>query len=343
MSSNLYKELVFNDYLQKREINVLSLNLTQPTPAKLKDECLRVCNSRYDEKDVKILEYFLKYSHIKDKDDCLKKIKKCEIARFRPLLHFLNGKINKPDIGTIDLLAWLINFKPRPYEVGRDYNEEGVVEVKEVVDGKVKENSLLSELEKVTEFFNIEKTEPEKIDDRKEESEEEKRSIFKQVSSNESIDGDAPNGMSKKGYKKQRYVIISIAFLIIACVLGYALRKPDGQKIATQIGSPPTLLPQRCMYWASEEYKEIDCTKKYGSDTILVAFDSVKIITFKKITRPDTITLESKGVICYTKVNRGKDIVFFTSDGFHPITHSRLKPMTVYIYNKYILPLKQKI
>jgi len=88
------------------------------------------------------------------------------------------------------------------------------------------------------------------------------------------------------------------------------------------------------MFWAGDHYQSISCTQHFV-DTLVVALDSEKIIHFKKITRPDTITLNAVGCVWYVKY-RG-DIEYYTSDGFHPIDPQlRLKPITPYMIRKYI-------
>ncbi len=91
---------------------------------------------------------------------------------------------------------------------------------------------------------------------------------------------------------------------------------------------------EKCMYWADDHYEQISCNQKI-QNKIIIAFDSVKLNNFKKITRPDTITLKAKGHVWYTKIKG--EIEFYTSDGFHPVDlQLRLKPITDYIIKKYI-------
>ena len=54
---------------------------------------------------------------------CMKAINKREIDKFRPLLTFMNGKIDDPDIKNVELLAWLIDFEDRPFILGKKYRQ----------------------------------------------------------------------------------------------------------------------------------------------------------------------------------------------------------------------------
>src|SRR5690606_19463251 len=38
-----------------------------------------------------------------------------ELDGFRPLVNFLEGKTRNPDERVVKILAWLIDFEPRPY------------------------------------------------------------------------------------------------------------------------------------------------------------------------------------------------------------------------------------
>jgi hypothetical protein len=115
-----YQKLVMLEYRKRRDANILPLSLMTPSPAMVKEECLRVCSERFDKRDEKVLREFFGVGS--DKAACLKAIERCEIDRFRPLVNYLK----KPSIKTgkiyIELLAWLIDFEDRPWELGRPYD-----------------------------------------------------------------------------------------------------------------------------------------------------------------------------------------------------------------------------
>jgi hypothetical protein len=88
-----------------------------------------------------------------------------------------------------------------------------------------------------------------------------------------------------------------------------------------------------CMYWAGVQYEKCSCHLK-KTDTAIIAFDAQKA-TLKKITRPDTITHSAVGRVWYIKINNS--IEYYTAEGFHPVdTKKRLKPITIYIIDKYV-------
>lgn len=128
-----YKKRVLLSYQKKKESHQLSGNLVTPSPGKLRDECLIVYGERFQQKDDEILRLFFK----KDSEgDYTKSIYNFNIDELRPLEKILKtGKIGRSYDRNISLLAWLINFEPRPYRFvppdtsGNYNNEEGTSNV----------------------------------------------------------------------------------------------------------------------------------------------------------------------------------------------------------------------
>jgi hypothetical protein len=109
-----YEKSVVAFYDARKANKTLSPLLANLTPANLKKECRVVCEERYDRKDDLTLRAFFEQGG--DKETCLAAIKKQDIDKFRPLINFLAGRVRRTDEINIELLAWLIDFKPRPYD-----------------------------------------------------------------------------------------------------------------------------------------------------------------------------------------------------------------------------------
>ena len=93
---------------------------------------------------------------------------------------------------------------------------------------------------------------------------------------------------------------------------------------------------QGCMYWTGDRYKSVPCQEKVEGATVL-ALDSAKLLNFRKINVPDTLTISSINNLWYTKITVDS-AEFYTGSGFHPLfPEKRLKPVTPYILNKYVL------
>jgi hypothetical protein len=117
-----YKDLVVKSYKEKLIAGKLSYNLADPTPAKLRNECLFVYTSRYDKgRDSKTLEAF--FGKPDEHGDYHPIIYNFEVSRFRPLAQFLRDMNREPNTRNIELLAWLIDYQPRPFRYAPPVNQ----------------------------------------------------------------------------------------------------------------------------------------------------------------------------------------------------------------------------
>lgn len=297
-----YQSLVLKAYQAKKAENTLSLRLRSPSPAQIRDECIAVCAERYRAKDEPVLRTF--FGKRDDPAGYIQAIKKHDTDRFKPLINYLRGQVLKTDQKNIELLAWLINFEPRPFQWGKKYDA-----------GEAK---------------------PEDGEEEKAGVEEEKEEDKEEVATGGDDDsGRSPEVMTmfqrisgKPAPVSKNRIFITLSFLIIFIGGGaYWLLSRRAPKIVLT-GK------ESCMYWAGDHYQPVSCNQKF-KDTLIVALDSMKLLYFKKITRPDTITGMAKGHVWYVKVEEG--IEFYTSDGYHPVYHQkRLRPLTDYIIYKYV-------
>lgn len=114
-----YKKVVISDYHDKKEKGLLSLNLTHPTPAKLRNESLVALRSRTKKEDEAFIKDFFNFGT--KSDDYSRSIERFDADKLRPLVKFLKGLIEDTDPRNLELLAWLIDFEPRPYKFRADY------------------------------------------------------------------------------------------------------------------------------------------------------------------------------------------------------------------------------
>lgn len=129
-----YKKAVIFDYHQKKVKGLLSLNLSHPTPAKLREESLLVLKKRPQIKDEKIISDFYKLGVISS--DSISSIERFDPERLKPLDNYLKGKTVSTEPRNIELLAWLIDFEPRPYQYGVTYDITGEISAEEIKDVK---------------------------------------------------------------------------------------------------------------------------------------------------------------------------------------------------------------
>lgn len=312
-----YKEKVILTYEEKKKANAISLNLIHPTPGKLKDECLIIYEERPLKKDENLFRSF--FESKEDITNFTGSIKTHDIDKFRPLVYFLKRKTTVPDNKNVELLAWLIDFEPRPYDRAFDYKGMYIPEGGDSpVTPEVPEPPVPLPIDEP-----IDPIPPTKK--------------------------DLPIPPEIKGIKRIKQIIIQkiLAFIEKYKWLKHAVPKSKNEKAAISLIMIFTIASityvliidnKKCMYWTGEHYEAISCEQTVD-DVAIIAKDTVKLNHLKKIMHPDTLTLNSLGKVWYVRTYEGLE--FYTSDGFHPIySERRLKPITTHIVDKYILKNK---
>ncbi|MDB5089796.1 MAG: hypothetical protein JWR09_3790 [Mucilaginibacter sp.] len=118
-----YKACVLKTYLVKQKANTLSPNLMRPTPKKLRDECLEIFNRGLDNEDLAAIKAFFGYHN--DKTEYIQTIRRFDTDKLKPLDNFIKENTADTEDKNVELLAWLIGYKQRPYEYGQTYKIEG--------------------------------------------------------------------------------------------------------------------------------------------------------------------------------------------------------------------------
>ncbi len=297
-----YENAVVAYYKARKANQTLPRLLSKPTPAGLRKQCIMVCQERYNKTDdLRLREFF---EHGGDKSAFLQAISRYDIDKFRPLINFLSGRSGTTAEINIELLAWLLDFQPRPYNEHYDYVDPEMLEVKE--DEKMV------------------------VEDDGGEMEEESSSV-------EDEPAVRVAELTKRGFNFSLWKSAAVITLLAAATLGiryYSGRvtKPQGPLSGGHQVYPG---PEACMFWNGDHYDTISCKQKLEG-TLVVALDPEKVSHFRMITRPDTITEQSVRKVWYAKHNR--KVEFFTGDGFHPVDPQlRLKPATDYMIRKYCL------
>lgn len=293
-----YQSLVVRDYEEKKSSNTISPRLIIATPAELRNECIAVCQTRFAPKDQRILRNF--FGDIgSDVETCTRVIRRCDPGKFKPLQKYLKKESQETHFRNIDLLAWLIDFEPRPFEYGRKYDD--------LLDDKVR----------------TEKKEGKPANNPNPESQPQADRGVKPITGFAAASTNTGTKGSKGIFRRP---VIAILTLLGISLAGYFIW--SNKKSTFSAGK------EMCMYWTGDHYEPVSCSQKMDN-TLVIALDSQKLRQFKRITRPDTITLKSIGKVWYVKING--EIEYYTADGFHPVDiRLRLKPITDYMINKYI-------
>lgn len=91
-------------YKCKRDDGSLSINLANPTPAGLRDECARVFREKNFAESEPVLRSF--FGPAPDELACEQRI--ADVDKFKPLINFMNEKIKNPNPRNVELLLWLV-------------------------------------------------------------------------------------------------------------------------------------------------------------------------------------------------------------------------------------------
>ncbi len=117
-----FKNVVYNFYKAQNELGQLSANLEKPSPANLKKECLNLLRSeRFKEDEAAIRNFFDPNRKCKDLEECIEGF---ELNKFKPLRNFLTGNTIIKDAEGVKLIALLINFEPRSYDIWKREHQE---------------------------------------------------------------------------------------------------------------------------------------------------------------------------------------------------------------------------
>jgi hypothetical protein len=324
-----YQDLVFASFKEKQGKGELYPTLLKPTTAKLKKECLRIYDKRYTVQDGDILSMFFDVDKIGT--DFRQIISKADPDDFRPLLNHLKEKTGKTDDKNSELLAWLIDFQPRPstvYYRGFYEPNTGDGHVVEEVDNNTATSCTLTlddnevntqENEKLTDEVKVEDiihAEIEVIAKDENQGTKDEPVTLPQPFVGAPVDIVEPKVKSKF----RNAIVLSV---VIALAGGGSYAFLDN-------------INAQCMYWTGDQYQSVGCSIKVDHATV-IALDKEKLVGLKKINRLDTITEKDLGKVWYVKIKQDS-AEFYTDSGTYPLNDKkRLMPMTPYILNKYIL------
>ena len=309
-----YKKLVWEYYQKRLKAEELPLCLINPSPAKVREECLNVCGERFSKRDVQSLREF--FGPVTGEEEVQQAIDLIDIDRFRPLVNYLTGETKDTSDRNIVLLAWLIDFPLRPYVMGMKLplNVDELpmkklsLEQESGLAGIMTPQQLTGESGSQT---NPDITPPAE------------NLIAASVSS------------TRNNLLRPRWIIP--ALLALVSVMGFSIYKfrSTEQPAVQFIGNSGS-----CLLWEEVQYKLIPCDQA-PPGSIIIPADSNLLNNFKRVTRTDTITLKSERKLWYLKRNNQLEV--FTAPGNHPEEpHRKLRPLTAYMINKYLLSKKEK-
>jgi len=267
-----FKQEVFAAYKDLSSRHELPDEMENLTRFGLKRHAQRVLADRYDRKDDEVIRQFFdprnQYANNEERID------RFDLDGFRPLVLFMQGRTQNPHERVVKILAWLIDFEPRPYAEWRKMRGS---------DLQIMNDSGADTAEDLT--------------------------------ANSSEIGGKPQKKNKLAW-----YLAGVA-LLAGLAAYFAINQPQ-------------CLDKQCMYWASDRYVAICCEERLPGANI-VAIRPYELEHFRRITQPDTLTVQHANKVWYSKIDN--TVEFFTAPATqHPVHQDRLlKPATAYILEKY--------
>lgn len=337
-----YKQEVILTYKKRKDEGTLPYNLRNLTTANMKKECLAAFQNRYSEKDEETFKLLFKEER-NSAEEYFKKLKTSNSEIFKALYQFLKGVSNDTKDNNIELLAWLIDFHPRPHvyaDMGELVKSEWEFSANKSKELYAEENKTVDIVEETKEEFLESSSIPspntlldnnkiQKANETKKEEFPEQASTLtvNNLLSNHPADNGQKIGNGKIGFpSKFNKAVISFfaAFIIVGG--SYLFYDKSNQ----------------CMYWNGNEYQTVACDQKIEGANILPK-DTFRLKQLKRIKNISEITRGDIGKIYYSKVN--KKVEFYTTGGVDVDTsgienptdsRKRLLPLTEHMYTEYV-------
>lgn len=114
MNNNTYDEYTAAIKAQYDEVKVglYSSFLLQPTPAQLRNLCVLLFDYQLSKADEEIFNLFFQ---VKEGENLRRIIENFDVEKFKAVKNFLTGKNTKTNPNSLNLIAVLVNFNPRPF------------------------------------------------------------------------------------------------------------------------------------------------------------------------------------------------------------------------------------
>ncbi len=294
--------------------------LYHPTPAGLKQLCLLL----FDDIGKEDAEIFKRFFNFKDNADPRRQIMHFETDKFRPLRNFLLGGSEKSSQNNLDLLAVLVDLRPRPFTAFLKS------------EAQLPESAFRTGAEEreIAEDMNPGKTlVPAPADNGFEPV-----TAFDEAQNNVSVNTGHTIGAKKhlavipygqnKGYTiSARHIKITLLILLALVFAGYM--------------NKTFFREEACMQWNGDHYEPVTCERGIKSfvNTGIIHLDEETLALQKRIKACDTTTFflpNGKPAVWYCKMPDGT-VEYFTYPGLHPVTGVTLKHITQHIIDKYVL------
>jgi hypothetical protein len=275
--------------------------LLEPTRTDIKERCIaRFLEGNYA-KDEEFLRLFFK-TH--KNDDLLKVIEEADPEKFRTVQNFLLGTTSSTSKKNLDLIAWLLDFEPRPYYTYR------------IQDLKVHVNGSKKRRKKKEKPYQKEYTVPPTA------------TVATQTL-------QVPQQKTALSWIKMISAVLLFSVIVLyglyyfmAFQESFTQNTPSDEGILTNTW-------QQCMAWNGDEYELSDCSynKHPQHRTKVIPFDSDLQRRFKKVkVSIKTRFFADDGItpLIWFYKTRSNVYEYYTTNGVHPIYGDSLRKITAY-------------
>ena len=328
-----YKKAVKNKYEIEKD-NGHSFYLKIPTRGKLRNLCWELfLEQNRNQDDLKVFSSLLGLPF-----DINRKNKFDEqIDKFRPIETFFKGETDPTNVEAVNMAAILVDFEPRPFNKFRihnlykdeiqdhDNNTEIANTERQPIDSSLMLDTFLDEKEKEKErekgSFTVQRL---NLDEGEKEKNLKKAKIMPVVSQQEQL------SLFKKIKEKIVYNFLNrLRNTVIATVLIFGL-------ISAVIYF--AFFKNHCMQWSEDHYDVVDCSLENGNTNDIIPLNK-DLLDFKKLNACDTTTCFKKNgeaFVWYAKTRNGIDFFNDNGNGRHPECKKTLRPVSQYIFDKYL-------
>ncbi|MDB5141130.1 MAG: hypothetical protein JWR12_3046 [Mucilaginibacter sp.] len=296
-----YRKLVLGDFEQKLATGALPPELIAPTRSSLRDHCIKVCKGRYQKTDEPLLKSF--YGERNSPAEYLIAVQNTDAEEFRTLHNFLKRRKGTSFLN-ISMLAWMIDFEPRPFRED--------LKMPTLPDAEAPQRL-------------TEKGSPEPVNEppvQELTSEPEVPQPATEGDNAEPGDGQFLQEISTKPPPPGKKIWPWLAALLLVIAVTYYFIPHN---------RPP--LTEGCMVWTGEQYQPVRCGYKPEDHTIpVIALDTTVLKHFRKIMKDDTLTANSIDKVWCVKVDGRYE--YYTDSAAHPLHPEKiLRHLTQYIMN----------
>lgn len=279
-------------------------------------------------------ESLRRFFDINQDDDLIKELKK-ETEKLKSVKRFIDGVTENPTQDTLEMVAIIVDFKPRPYY---QFQRSGGIPI----DEKPKDYLVLPDID------IPDKAEKEPSDGGFPVTTDEETNAQKNMRKPDSDNGDGDNSTEKNkddsnprhksGNKRNPLIETTKPWKKIAAGVTALFLVSMGA-----YGVKEKFFDKECMQWQVDHYQVLDCDSSinnFMNNNPIIAYDE-NLVNMKLIRPCDTTRFfneHGKALVWYQKMNNRVEL--FNMCGKHPVTGKALKDITGTIINNHLKPLK---